>query len=264
MVSYFSLFAALSAFADVLVTGLATRQAQTLGLQCSNPDGECINGPGGQFSTIWNVTDGDAFVAKTWSLADGATVTCVAPKLWIFPALRLIPRSNALYCSNKTIQYSGTFEAEGTAWLGVIGVIGSTSSSYTVIENFVGESPASLYREVGSPVTADGGVYTLYYRLGEPNAIEQRAHEYLAVRTPKRIGGVIDMQTFFNAWIAAGMRFSPHPYQAFGLEATEGTGTAKLTVQKLGIDSPASSPSSSQPPQATIAGPVSPFPICCQ
>jgi hypothetical protein len=133
---------------------------------------------------------------------------------------------------------------------------------YTVIENFSGESPASLFKEIGSPVTADGGVYTLYQRTVDNATMPHPRLEYMAIRSPKRTGGIINMQTILDGWTAAGMRFYPPASEGFVILATEGTGTANLTVRALIPDPPVSSSSSStQSSQPTSTGAVSLHPF---
>jgi hypothetical protein len=83
MVSRFLIFAALSAFGGTFVAGLITRQSQEeFVLTCRNPDAECVSGPGGQFSAIWNVTgeNGPVTMGKQWRDGTAVTLTCVDPK----------------------------------------------------------------------------------------------------------------------------------------------------------------------------------------
>ncbi|KAF9042416.1 glycosyl hydrolases family 11-domain-containing protein [Panaeolus papilionaceus] len=140
---------------------------------------ECVNGPGGLISYEWtyNTSKNNPFCSKGWEVG-----------------------------SNRTIQFSGTYTAEGYNRLAVYGSSRSPLVLYQVVEGFVTYNPASYTTRKGN-VSSDRRLYDIMTatRINFPsiNGDLTSYEEFWSVNTLKWYGSTMPrtmtMDCHFNA-----------------------------------------------------------------
>lgn len=179
------------------------------------------------YNTFW--TDTEASV-KYKNLAEGAysvtwngTGNFVGGKGWN-------PGS-----TSKVVNWTGSFEPNGYAYLTVYGWTTNPLIEYYIIENYHPdhEPAAPPEGEVVTNLTSDGSDYSVRtkMRINKPS-IEGTAtfRQIFSVRQNKRSEGIVTVGNHFAAWKEAGLKTGTHNYMVMATEGNNSSGKANIEI----------------------------------
>lgn len=134
---------------------------------------------------------------------------------------------------NSTIQYGGTFNPSGNAYLSVYGWTTSPIVEYYILESYGSYDPGPSLTHKGT-VSSDGGTYDIYERtvVNQPAIVGGIAvyNQYWSIRQSKRVGGTVTTANHFNAWSSLGMSLGTFNYQLVAVQGYESSGSATITI----------------------------------
>ena len=153
---------------------------------------------------------------------------------------------------NRVVNYTGTFQVNGRAYLALYGWTTNPLIEWYVIESMGIHNPSDNINATcyGTHQT-NGGTYEVWmkWRVDAPSIIGDATYQqYWSIRTRRHVGGSINTTAHFEAFKKAGLRLGQHNFMAFAIEGQQGSGRANITV---GAAPPTSVVESSTPTQRT-------------
>ncbi|KAK4245810.1 concanavalin A-like lectin/glucanase domain-containing protein [Corynascus novoguineensis] len=162
---------------------------------------KCVNGPGGSFTADWN-SQGGFVCGKGWN-GQG----------------------------DRTITYSGTYNATGPGYLAIYGWTRNPLIEYYIVESHADLAPNEPWTSKGT-FTIDEGTYEVFTatRVEKPSIEGTRTFEqYWSVRQEKRVGGTVTTGKHFQQWAQLGMNLGTYDSVIVAVEgytAQGGSGSA--------------------------------------
>ncbi|ERT01677.1 endo-1,4-beta-xylanase [Sporothrix schenckii 1099-18] len=165
------------------------------------------NGPNGQYSVTWSGDKGNFVAGKGWNGAPPAAVN-----------------------------YSGTFEPKGNAYLSMYGWTTNPLVEYYIVESYGTHKPCSSPSDEATQkgnVTVDGSTYEIWTKIRRNKpSIQGTATfpQFFSIRTDRRVGGTVHTDAHFKAFAAGGLKMGTQKYMIVATEGQDSSGTASIDV----------------------------------
>ncbi|TVY62849.1 Endo-1,4-beta-xylanase A [Lachnellula suecica] len=163
------------------------------------------NGAAGEYSVTWTGNKGNFVVGKGWSTG-GA----------------------------KAVNYSGTFEPNGNAYLSIYGWTTNPLVEYYIVESYGTHNPSNTTEAIQKGnMTSDGGNYEIWTktRVNKPSIIGTTTFpQFWSIRQSKVVGGTVNTGNHFKAWTSAGLKLGTQNYMIVAVEGQDSNGTATINV----------------------------------
>ncbi|KEY74799.1 hypothetical protein S7711_09806 [Stachybotrys chartarum IBT 7711] len=138
--------------------------------------------------------------------------------------------------TDRTIKFSGRYEADRNSYLAVYGMMHDPAVEYYIIEHHGTFNPALTGStdlvKLGA-YECDGDTYDLgrsvRYGWGNPPALRL----YYGVRRSNRTSGVVRTKCHFDAWISAGLELGQLDEQILATEGYISNGSSNMTVSEI-------------------------------
>ncbi|KAJ4351607.1 uncharacterized protein N0V89_006950 [Didymosphaeria variabile] len=137
--------------------------------------------------------------------------------------------------TSKTVNWTGSFEPNGYAYLTVYGWTTNPLIEYYIVENYHPdhEPAAPPEGEMVTNLTSDGSVYSVRtkMRVNKPS-IQGTAtfRQIFSVRQDVRSEGMVTVGNHFAAWKGAGLKTGTHNYMVMATEGNNSSGKANIEV----------------------------------
>ncbi|KAK6441722.1 hypothetical protein LTR95_002055 [Oleoguttula sp. CCFEE 5521] len=133
------------------------------------------------------------------------------------------------------VNYTGTFQTTGAAYLALYGWTRNPLVEYYVIEAMGNHNPSdNVSATQYGCLQSDGGTYEVWEKKRTNAASIDGDHtnfeQYWSVRTTMHTGGQITLANHIAAWKAAGLLLGTQQYLDIAIESQQGAGSAVITV----------------------------------
>jgi endo-1,4-beta-xylanase len=129
--------------------------------------------------------------------------------------------SSWLSSPNRTIQFTGSYDAKGPGYLAIYGWTKNPLIEYYIVENYDILAPGEPWTFKGNFSAGCEGDYSVYtsWRVNKPSIIgDTTFQQFWSVRTEKRTGGTITTGLHYDAWRNFGMQLGYHDYMIVAVE----------------------------------------------
>ncbi|KAF2451767.1 glycoside hydrolase family 11 protein [Karstenula rhodostoma CBS 690.94] len=137
--------------------------------------------------------------------------------------------------TSKILNWTGSFEPNGYAYLTVYGWTTNPLVEYYIVENYhTDHEPAAPPEgEVVANLTSDGSLYSVRtkMRVNKPSIIGTATfRQIFSVRQNTRSEGVVTVGNHFATWKEAGLKIGTQNYMVMATEGNNSSGKARIEV----------------------------------